>query len=213
MDRALTNSSEVEYRTYVNEVIGTSTIIFRDMKDADVDYLVPYWRDRPDDKLEILGVPRAVLGSEYDIRERLMHLVDHGDPDHRRFGYIFELDGKPIGYVNIHYLGDGRAFPHIHFISDNVRGKGLGSLILYRVAKAIMHEKAIDTLLLQSRPGNPAINKLLQHVFRLKPELRFIEKPDGGLALPGDFNCYDLNRSHLDAIEDPLDLFRARGKA
>jgi hypothetical protein len=38
------------------------------------------------------------------------------------------MDGTVVGYLNIHIIGDGRAFPYVHFITDQVRSKGYGTL-------------------------------------------------------------------------------------
>lgn len=201
---------KISPRVYVHEVIRGSTLQFRDMQPSDVDAIVPYWRDRPDEKLRILGVDRAVIGTESEIKGRLLKLVRSDDPRQDRLGFVFDLDGEIIGYLNIHIVGEGRAYAHIHFIADHARGKGLGSLVLIRVARALMPAHNISLFLLQTRPSNPAINKLLDHVFKLKPELRYVADPDGGLASPGELCCYELSLSHVNSIDDPLAMMHER---
>lgn len=191
---------------YLNEVVNGAPLIVRDMTPRDVEEVVRYWRDRPDENLRILGVNRAVLGTESDIRARFLKLTrQHSPEEDDRRGYVYEWNGEIIGYSSVHFVGDGTAYPHNHLIKDHVRSKGLGSLIMVRLVRILMESGGISTIIMQTRPGNAAVNNLLQHTFKLTPELRHVADPDGGLASPGEFFCYELSRAHLNSIVDPFE--------
>lgn len=192
---------------YLRISIGRDELVVRDLAVADIEHLVAYWRDASPEHLMMLGVSRQVLGTDSDIYNRLLRLVPSGDPSQDRRAFVFVKNGHVIGYMNWHLIGKGDAFPHLHFISSSVRSKGLGSLVLVRSFSVLMEHLSVERLHIQTRPTNVRINRLLEHIVGIKPEMRFVDQPDGGLAAPGILCCYTLSRAGTPPVIDPLDRF------
>jgi RimJ/RimL family protein N-acetyltransferase len=191
-------------RIYVDNVISGARLVFRDITRSDVDVIVPYWRDKSDAQLRVLGVERSVIGTEEDIRRRLLNLVPKEGQWQERRAFVFECDDTVVGYTNIHIVEEGRAFSHVHFLTEEVRAKGLGSLIMLPAVQAAMPIVGVHTLMFQTRPSNRPINILLRRVFGLEPQKRYVAQPNGGLASPGELYCWELKLSHAVTLDDPL---------
>jgi RimJ/RimL family protein N-acetyltransferase len=195
-----------EPTVYVRENVHGSELILRDMIAEDVDEVVRYWLTRTDEDLRVLGVERSVLGTEPELRERFLKLTCGArQSEEDRRGYVYTIDGQIIGYSNTKLVSSGVAYHHNHIIKGDARGRGLASLIFVRLVRTTMHKLGLNKLIMQARPGNPAVNKLLQHTVKLTPVRQHIAEPDGGIASPGEFNCYELELAHFDTVEDPMD--------
>jgi RimJ/RimL family protein N-acetyltransferase len=194
-------------RIYVDKVISGARLVFRDIARSDVDAIVPYWRDKSDAQLRVLGVPRSALGTEDDIRRRLLSLVPKDGQWQERRAFVFECDGTVVGYTNAHIVDveQGRAFAHIHFLTEELRAKGLGSLIMLPAVRTAMPIVGVRVLMFQTRPSNRPINILLRRVFGLEPQKRYVAQPNGGLASPGELYCWELQLSHALTLDDPLE--------
>jgi RimJ/RimL family protein N-acetyltransferase len=198
--------SKKEPTVYVRETINGAELILRDMVEDDIDEIARYWLTRTDEDLRVLGVERSVLGTEADLRKRFMKLTCGAPPSAEdRRGFVYSIDGEMIGYSNIKVVGGGVAYHHNHIIRQDARGRGLASLIFVRLVRTTMHKLGVNKLIMQARPGNPAVNKLLQHTVKLTPVRQYIAEPDGGIASPGEFNCYELDLAYFDTVEDPMD--------
>jgi RimJ/RimL family protein N-acetyltransferase len=193
-------------RIYVDKEVSGTRLVFRDIAHRDVDAIAAYWHDKSDARLRILGVQRSALGSEDDIRRRLTNLVpkEEGHWQERR-AFVIEFDGTVVGYTNVHIIEEGRAFAHIHFLTEEMRAKGLGSLIMVSAVRAVMPIFGVQALMFQTRPSNRPINILLRRVFGLEPQKRYVAQPNGGLASPGELYCWELLLSHAQTLSDPLE--------
>jgi RimJ/RimL family protein N-acetyltransferase len=196
--------SEALPRIYVDEVIAGARLVFRDIARSDVEAIVPYWRDKTDAQLRVLGVERSALGTQDDIRRRLLNLVPEEGRWQEKRAFVFEADATVVGYTNVHIVEEGRAFAHIHFLTEEVRAKGLGSLIMLPAVRAAMPIVGVQALMFQTRPSNRPINILLRRVFGLEPQKRYVAQPNGGLASPGELYCWELLLSHAVTLDDPL---------
>jgi len=84
---------------------------------------------------------------------------------------IFDFDQKPVGYISyeIHYKGLSKTKIHKLYLSEETRGKGLGSRILEEITSLAI-QKNDTALVLNVNRNNPAIKFYEKNGFHLDYE-------------------------------------------
>lgn len=178
---------------YLRTEFGDSEVVLRDLDEGDIETFVSYWHDSPPEHLDFLGVDREKLGTPADTRERFRRSIRNGDPGQERVVLVVELDGCPVAYTNLHFVGPEENYIHGHVVDEELRDRGLASLMSLRVIEVAFREFPIDRLVLQIRATNGRINHVLGKL-GLEFAPRHLADPDG-LPAPGEFLVCEIDRA------------------
>ena len=176
---------------------GTELAI-RDLQPDDVDAIVTYWSRADDDLLARIGVSRTKLGAAADIAARFLAAVPNGDPNQAKLAFAIVANGALIGYTNLNHHGARDNVSHWHLIERDRRGRGISTALYPYRLRTYFDCIAMDRLTHQTRTGNKAMNRVLDHYVPVA-ETIFLARPDG-LAEPGEFNIRHVERSDLPRI-------------
>lgn len=178
---------------YLHTQLGDAEVVLRDLREDDIETFVAYWHESPPEHLDFLGVDRRKLGTPADTRERFRCSIRNGDPDQERVVFVVDLDGRPVAYTNLHFVGPEESYIHGHVVDEQLRDRGLASLMSLRVIEVAFREFPIDRLTLQTRATNDRINHVLEKL-GLEFAPRHLTEPDG-LPGPGDFRVCEIDRA------------------
>lgn len=178
---------------YLRTQLGDAEVVLRDLREADVETFVAYWHESPPEHLDFLGVDRGKLGTPADTRERFRRSIRNGDPAQERVVFVVDLDGRPVAYTNLHFVSPEENYIHGHVVDEELRDRGLASLMSLRVIEVAFREFPIDRLILQIRATNARINHVLGKL-GLEFAPRHLTDPDG-LPAPGEFLVCEVDRA------------------
>lgn len=177
---------------YLRTELGDAEVVLRDLDEDDIETFVSYWHESPPEHLDFLGVDRKKLGTPADTRERFWRSIRSGDPRQERVVFVVTVDGRPVAYTNVHFVSPAKNYIHGHVVDEELRDRGLASLMSLRVIEVVFREFAIDRLILQTRATNDRINHVLEKL-GLEFAPRHLTEPDG-LPTPGDFRVCEIDR-------------------
>lgn len=174
-------------------------ISVRDMAEEDIEHFVSYWHDDGAD-LAFLGIDPAKLGTRDDTRARFRSFCRR-DGHCAAIGFTICHNDQVIGYTNINIFGRPKGYVHVHLTEPDSRRRGILSIIFLNslpiVAKHILQEFPIDGLILETRTRNQGINRVVQKA-GLRPRATiYLQNPDG-VAGPGEFNIYELDKELIE---------------
>ncbi|HEX8745070.1 MAG TPA: GNAT family N-acetyltransferase [Thermoleophilaceae bacterium] len=183
---------------YLHTQLGGAEVVLRDLADDDIETFVAYWHESPPEHLAFLGVDPDKLGTPDDTRERFRRSIRNGDPEQERVVFVVTVDGRPVAYTNLHFVGPGENYIHGHVVDPEMRDRGIATLMSLRVIEVVFREFPIDRLHLQTRATNDRINHVLERLgFELEP--RQLADPDG-LPTPGEFRVCELDRAFVQGV-------------
>lgn len=177
---------------YLRTELGDAEVVLRDLDEDDIETFVAYWHESPPEHLDFLGVDRKKLGTPADTRERFRRSIRSGDPRQERVVFVVTVDGRPVAYTNLHFVSPAKNYIHGHVVDEELRDRGLASLMSLHVIEVAFREFAIDRLILQTRATNDRINHVLEKL-GLESAPRHLTEPDG-LPTPGDFLVCEIDR-------------------
>jgi RimJ/RimL family protein N-acetyltransferase len=191
------------------EVIAAGHAAFRDLTEADLEFIVRYWFDSGDDYLTFMGIDKARLGSEDDTRARFRRAIRTGDPDQPSMAFAITLDGRFVGYTLLNRYSRERNFSHWHLTDPVTRKTGI-STALYPHRIALYCDVCdMDRLTHQTRPRNIGVNRMLDKFVPIAETL-WVENPDG-IAAPGEFNHRYMTRADAPKLFEKLQILNNRG--
>jgi RimJ/RimL family protein N-acetyltransferase len=183
---------------YLNTELGDAEVVLRDLDEDDIETFVAYWHESPAEHLDFLGVDREKLGTPDDTRERFRRSIRSGDPNQERVVLVVTLDGRPVAYTNLHFVGPEENYIHGHVVDPEMRDRGIASLMSLRVIEVVFRQFPIDRLTLQTRAANGHINHVLEKLgLELAP--RNLTDPDG-LPAPGEFRVCEIDRAFVQGL-------------
>lgn len=178
---------------YLHTELGEAKVVLRDLAEDDIETFVAYWHESAPEHLDFLGVDRDKLGTPDDTRERFRRSIRNGDPHQERVVFVVTVDGRPVAYTNLHFVGPEENYIHGHVVDPEMRDRGIASLMSLRVIEVVFREFPIDTLILQTRPTNARINHVLEKLgLEFAPQR--LDDPDG-LPAPGEFRVCEIDRA------------------
>ena len=184
----------MEYLRFQTEL---GEVVFRDLAEADLDALVDYWHGGVADHA-FLGIDLERLGSPEDTRARFRAAIRSEGSGQKTVAFIVARGDRVLAYTNVNFRGrDGYA--HVHFIDPEARNRGAASSLVPSVLEIFLTHLPIDRLVLEARTRNARINRVLEKIGLEPVETRRLEKPDG-LALPGEFHVYHVDRPLAEAL-------------
>jgi UDP-4-amino-4,6-dideoxy-N-acetyl-beta-L-altrosamine N-acetyltransferase len=126
-------------------------IEMRDVRPNDAELLLG-WRNLPE--------VRAYMYSDHVIgeEEHRAWFARAMEDEARRY-WIIMLDGEDVGLANVYDIDrrHSRAVWAFYLASANVRGRGVGSVVEYRVLAHVFDEMGLNRLLCEVLASNPAV--------------------------------------------------------
>lgn len=178
--------------------ISTSVASLRDLTPADIPAISDYWLRSSDGYLADMGVDRARLGSQVDIRKKFSNAIRTGDSTQPTLAFAITLDDRFVGYTLLNRYTNEVNYSHWHIIAPDLRAKGLSTALYPHRIKAYFDLVPFSRLIHQTRTRNIGVNRMLDKFIRIA-ETKFIEKPDG-VASPGDFHVRYVTRADVPKI-------------
>ncbi len=96
--------------------ISTSVATLRDLAPADIPAISDYWLLSSDGYLADMGVDRARLGSQEDIRKKFSNAIRTGDPTQPTLAFAVTLDDRFVGYTLLNRYSNEVNYSHWHII-------------------------------------------------------------------------------------------------
>jgi RimJ/RimL family protein N-acetyltransferase len=135
----------------------------REIKPADIDYIIQYWLDSDQDYLEGLGVDVKKLFKKEQITEMLLNQMEMPYEQKNAYCIIWEMDGKAIGHCNTNPSQFGvEANMHLHIWQPGNRMKGLGLSLLKMTIPYFFKNLQLKQLICEPYSLNPAPHKALE---------------------------------------------------
>jgi hypothetical protein len=167
-------------------------VVARELRRDDLEALVAYWHESPVEYLRSLGVDPAKLGTPGETRARLGAGLEPGS---EALTVVAEMEGELIAYSNLARCGEATACAHLHTLRDDPVARHSVYELFSRVALAALAELGVSKLRFEASVGNRGINRYLQS-FGLQPRRLHLDSPHG-MALPGEFNVYELTLAEV----------------
>jgi RimJ/RimL family protein N-acetyltransferase len=174
-------------------------IVLRDLEERDIATLVSYWFDSPSAYLTSIGVDVTKLRSRDEMAARLRASIGAAVPE--RAYFVVAADDRVLAYTNLNFRTPEVAYAHVHILDDALRGRGFASQLMVRAFQLFFERFPLERVVLETSPENLGVNGLLQK-FGLRPEVRDLDVPDG-MARPGRFNVYTVERAQMAAFLAP----------
>ena len=170
----------------------------RDLTSADLPAILDYWLSSSVEFLDFMGVDRQMLGTEQDIRRRLMNAIRTGDASQPSISLAITLDDRFVGYTLLNRYAEDVNYSHWHITVPSLRAKGVSTALYpYRI-KAYFDLTPISKLIHQTRTRNLGVNRMLEKFIPVS-RTEYVEKPDG-VAAPGEFHLRFVRREDIPRI-------------
>jgi RimJ/RimL family protein N-acetyltransferase len=168
-------------------------IRLRDLQEEDIPALVSYWADSSPEYIRSIGADPRKVPSRDQLQTTYRSALPENGPGRSRIVLIAEsIKGNLIGYTNLSIKSAEESYAHVHILDPAYRSRGVAQALFPRAMRQFFRLVPIRKILMQTSPENQRVNRFLQAV-GLTPERVHIENPDG-MARPGEFNVYTLER-------------------
>ena len=155
----------------------------REMHADDVQSIIGYWQNSPDDHLIGVGVELGKLPDEQTMHSGISSQLDQAPEEKQAYALIWELDGKPVGHSNINQIVFGsHANMHLHIWEMEIRKLGYGQEWVRMSLPFYFTNFELDRLICEPMQTNHGPNNLL-------PKLGFTHDKDY-ITIPGS-HCYE----------------------
>ena len=182
--------------TSVKIPIGTAGL--RDLSPADLPAIIDYWLRSPNEFLAEMGVDRARLGSQDDIRKKFSNAIRTGDATQSSFALAITFNDQLAGYTLLNRYSADVNYSHWHIVVPGLRASGISTALYPHRIQAYFDLAPIAQLIHQTRTRNEGVNRMLDKFIPIA-ETKFIEKPDG-VASPGEFHLRYVKRGDIPRI-------------
>ena len=143
-------------------------IIFAPMELEDVHYQANYFYNSPKGFLTSIGFDVDLLPekSQYikGLKSRIKAQINRASDQKKYTAIVAKIDGVAIGTVVLNLTPEvdpANAYAHFHIWDENLRGKGLGEVILKNGLKLLMDHQKRSTALIEPHKNNIPMNKLM----------------------------------------------------
>jgi len=168
-------------------------IRLRDLQEQDIPALISYWVDSSPEYIRSIGADPRKIPSRDQLLATYRSALPEAGPGRSRVVVIVEsAKGNLIGYTNLFIKSADEAYAHVHILDPAYRSRGIAQTLFPHAIRLFFRLAPIGRILMQTSPENQRVNRFLQAV-GLTPERIHIADPDG-MARPGDFNVYTLER-------------------
>jgi RimJ/RimL family protein N-acetyltransferase len=165
----------------------------RDLQEEDIPALVSYWLDSSPEYIRSIGAdPRKIPSRDQLLATYRSALPEHGAGRSRVVLVVESAEGHLIAYTNLTIKSADESYAHVHILDPAYRSRGIAQTLFPHAIRQFFRLVPIRKILMQTSPENQRVNRFLQAV-GLTPEQVHIANPDG-MARPGDFNVYTLER-------------------
>lgn len=140
------------------------SLAVREMELADVDYRIDYFHSASDEYLRVLGIDRALLPSRD--QWHAFYEEDFARPLSQRANYslLWLIDDERVGFSTTDRIVFGlEARMHLHIVTENLRGRGLGSRFVRLSTAAYFEALQLERIFCEPNALNVAPNRALQN--------------------------------------------------
>lgn len=182
---------------YVRLPTPHGDLVLRDIAPDDLDALVDYWHGGGAD-VDFLGIDLERLGPREQTRERFLTSIRSERGRQAAVAFTIQLEDRIVGYTNVNFR-ERDGYVHVHFVDPAARNLGIASALIRSALKVFLAHLPIDRLVLEARTRNKRINHVVRKLGLKPTSTEYLDNPDG-LAAPGEFNIYIVERSMLDDL-------------
>ena len=136
-------------------------IILRPQKLEDVPFIEAYLFDSDPEFLESIGFKLSALGNRNDFRSKIENRIKNTAAGEIPVQIIAEFEGRAISHTWLE-IGEGVQNAHFHIYEENLRGKGLGVLILKNAVEMLMDAHNVDEVYIEPKATNERMIRLLK---------------------------------------------------
>jgi len=124
----------------VLDILGKGSFYLRDVRIDDKD-MIHQWRNSPD-------VARYMYTDHQVTEEEHERWFQNARKDPQRKYWIIMYERQPIGLVNLYDIDEKnhRCFWAFYILSQNARGKGVGSFVEYQIMKYVFDDLGYNKL-------------------------------------------------------------------
>ncbi len=136
-------------------------IILRPQKLEDVPFVEAYLFDSDPEFLESIGFKLSALSDRNDFRSKIENRIKNTAEGEIPVQIIAEFEGRAISHTWLE-IGEGVKNAHFHIYEENLRGKGLGVLILKSALEMLMDAHKVQKLYIEPKADNVRMIRLLE---------------------------------------------------